>query len=352
MLLHAMRRFNLTSWLLLCLAAPAAAADETFTVFESVPIAHDEALTEPVEREGLTVLSFGQTVQATVVLPPLPTDQREARRIVATVRVEPVLTEIRGRMRPGDPWTRVGSVSIVREGEAGRGPVEIELMRFITGFGGPGTFQEDLTPLAPLLSGPTTFRLFISTYLNPGWHASLTLTYSTEEAGFRRPTFARRLFNEPEVTARAGTLEARIRIPPDLAQPRLRLISTGHATDGTSGDEFTTRTHILTIDGEEIARWRPWAEEGGPLRPANPTSGRMTIEGRELWSSDLDRAGWHPGAVVRPLLIPVPELTPGEHTIRLEIRGIRPQAEEEGPYGYWRVSGLVVADEPWPGLEE
>jgi hypothetical protein len=334
------------------LAVPASAADERFSIFDAAPISHDEDLEEPVQRDGLTVMEFGQKVQATVRLPPPPADQRDARRIVATVRVEPVPIRVGGRVRPGDPWTRIGSASIVRPGEEDGEETEIELMRFITGFGGPGVFEQDVTPLAPLLAGPTTFRLFISTYLDPGWRVTMTLTYSEEGVGFRRPTFAQPLFNDPEVRADANILTAEVDIAPGLAQPRIRIISTGHATDGTDGDEFVPRAHILTIDGEEVARWRPWAEQGGPLRERNPTSGRMVIDGRELWSSDLDRAGWHPGHIVRPLLIPTPELTPGRHTIRLEIDGIRPQTEEEGPYGYWRVSGIVVADEPWPGMQE
>ncbi|MDY7108820.1 MAG: peptide-N-glycosidase F-related protein [Planctomycetota bacterium] len=331
---------------------PAAGAVERFSIFDAEAVSHDPDLEEPVERDGLTVMEFGQKIQATVLLPPPPADQREARRIVATVRVEPILTRVGGRVRPGDPWTRIGSASIVQSGEGEGEATEIELMRFITGFGGPGVFEQDVTPLAPLLTGPTTFRLFISTYLDPGWQVTMTLTYSDKGVGFRRPTFAQALFNDPEVTAEENVLRAEIEIPPDLAQPRLRILSTGHATDGADGDEFVPRTHVLTIDGKEIARWRPWAERGGPLRELNPTSGRMTIDGRELWSSDLDRAGWHPGLIVKPLLIPTPELTPGKHMIRLEIEGIRPQTEEEGPYGYWRVSGLVVADEPWPGVEE
>lgn len=353
MLMCAMRWFCFTLVVFL-LAAPAgrAAADEQFSIFDSALIAYDKEQEEPFERDGLTVLNFGQALQATVLLPPLPADQRDARRIVATVHVEPVLTEVRGRLRPSDPWTRVGSVSIIRAGEEGGEPAEIELMRFITGFGGPGTFQQDITSLAPLLTGPTAFRLFISTYMDPGWRVTMTVSFSENGVGFRRPTFARWLFNDPEVMAEDSTLGAEVEIPADLAQPRLRIISTGHATDGADGDEFITRTHVLSIDGKEIARWRPWAEAGGPLRELNPTSGRITVEGREVWSSDLDRSGWHPGAIVTPLLIPVPELTPGRHTIRLQIQGIRPMAEEEGPYGYWRVSGLIVADEPWPGLEE
>ena len=106
----------------------------------------------------------------------------------------------------------------------------------------------------------------------------------------------------------------------------------------------------LTIDGVEVARWRPWAEDGGPLRSANPASGRDTIDGRERWVSDLDRAGWHPGMIVEPLRIPAPELTPGKHSIELEIVGIRAAdpKDSKGDHGYWRACAIAVADEPWP----
>jgi hypothetical protein len=97
--------------------------------------------------------------------------------------------------------------------------------------------------------------------------------------------------------------------------------------------------------------FRPWREVGGTLRPLNPTSGRVRIKGRQLWSSDLDRAGWHPGLVVEPIVIPLPELTPGEHTIEYSVLNIRPE-DEAGELGYWRISAILVADEPWPEQKE
>jgi hypothetical protein len=135
-------------------------------------------------------------------------------------------------------------------------------------------------------------------------------------------------------------------VPAGLARPRLHILATGHATDGAGGDEFISRTHVLRIDGVEVARWRPWSEDGGGLREANPTSGRTDIDGRSLWASDLDRSGWHPGRLVEPLRIPVPELTTGAHRIELEILNIRPK--DQSGYGYWRISAIAVADEPWP----
>ena len=57
-------------------------------------------------------------------------------------------------------------------------------------------------------------------------------------------------------------------------------------------------------------------------------------------------------ATVDPLIVPVPELSPGPHRVELEILGIRPkEPPDEGGvehHGYWVLSVLIVADEPWP----
>ena len=80
----------------------------------------------------------------------------------------------------------------------------------------------------------------------------------------------------------------------------------------------------------------------------NPWAARNTTKGRKLWSSDSDRSGWHVGLVVELVLIPVPELGRGSHTIELQIKDIRPRKPNEEDHGYWAVSAVVVADEPWP----
>ena len=263
----------------------------------------------PERQDGQFVLRFaGQTVTKTVRLPPAPDRPGRTPRILATVRVKPVYTLVEGKLRPNDPWTRLGSVSVLVPPEEGGTPTEVELMRFITPYGGPATFVQEVTALAPLLSGETTFQLFLSTYSQePGWRASFTLTYLDEEAGHRRPMLVVPLFNDahvtggPDGTARlAGTVD----IPPGLARPRLQITTTGHATDGAGGNEFVSSDHLLRIDGRLVARWRPWSEAGGGLRPANPWSGREVVDGQEVWASDFDRSGWHPGTEVSPVLFP------------------------------------------------
>lgn len=354
----------------LCLHTITAAQSKpkTITIFDRAAVAFDPELVDPLKRDDHVVLRNGQVLQRTLELPALPKDMANAQRITATITVEPVMIKDGNKQRPGDPWTRMGSISIVKPGadlmpksippddieDDSNLPSpeddEIELVRFITGFGGRGTFTQDITALAPLLAGEQTIRLYLSTWLNPAWNVTLTLTYDGEVPGARRPTFAQELFNDQSIEADKSTITTTINIPDGLARPRIRIISTGHATDGTDGDEFTARTHTLKIDNRTIAMFRPWSENGGALRDLNPMSGRISIEGRQLWSSDLDRAGWHPGLVVEPLYIPARELKPGKHTVTLFIADIR--KEDESGLGYWRVSAIVVADEPWPEDDE
>ena len=186
----------------------------------------------------------------------------------------------------------------------------------------------------------------------PGWEVTLTLRYTSQGVGQRRPVYARQIFGNARVTAARSTLTSAVTIPGELDLPRLRIISTGHATDGSAENEFVSCTHVLRVDGVEIARWRPWSERGGTLRDRNPWAGRRVIDGRELRASDFDRSGWNPGLIVQPLIIPVPELTPGRHIVEIEILGIRPK-DPPSPgrrqhLGYWMLSATAVADEPWP----
>ncbi|HVP73417.1 MAG TPA: peptide-N-glycosidase F-related protein [Phycisphaerales bacterium] len=372
--------------------APAAHAappdDQIIAVFDEQPVEFDKALADGTQRDGAVRLyRNGQQIERTIALPPLPANMRDARRILATLIVEPALLQQDDKVRPVDPWTRLGSVTIAAAGDtpASRsepasqpttraaattqpsaslpsgtqpdypattvapGSREIELMRFVTPFGGPATYTADLTAFAPLLAGEHSIRVWISTWKQPAWKVTLTLSYTTEGVGYRRPIWAAPIFNS-EVTAEKRTIKASVDVPKGLSRPRLHLLTTGHATDGAGGDEFISRSHVLRIDGIEVARWRPWSERGGPLRQTNPTSGRMEIDGRPLWASDLDRSGWNPGLLVEPMQIPLPELTAGRHAIELEILNIRPK--DQSGYGYWRVSAIVVCDEPWPPGDE
>jgi hypothetical protein len=324
-------------------------------VFEEAVIHWQEGEPEVSESDGYNIRHAGQTIERRVELPAAPVDQRDAKRIVIRVELEALMSTIDGKLMPNDRWTRLGNVTVRLPGEpddTGE-PPQIELIRFVTGYGAGGVWERDITSLAPYLHGEQSLRAFVSTYSEkPGWKMSVSLLYSDEGVGQRRPVFAQRLFNDLHVTAESHTMSRSITMPDGLGIPRVHILSTGHATDGNAGNEFVSCTHILRVDGEEVARWRPWAEEGGSTRALNPWTGRRTVDGRELRASDFDRSGWHPGLMVEPYIIPVPELTPGTHHIQLEIDGIRRKGPT-GPdgkrhHGYFAVSAVVVADEPWP----
>ena len=60
------------------------------------------------------------------------------------------------------------------------------------------------------------------------------------------------------------------------------------------------------------------------------------------WSSDYSRSGWCPGDIVAPLELDLTDhLTPGTHTVRFMIENVRPE-DENGHFGYWRISGRLL----------
>lgn len=318
------------------------------------------------EPDGFVLRFAGQVQDATIhlgagdIAPGGPVAGGDAR-LLLEVDVDPVRAGRPGATSgpPRDPWPRLGAVFLLSEdlgpaaaeGTAGQVPrtaTEIELMRFVTGFGSQGRFVEDVTAFAPLFRGAVTFRTFISTYTEePGWYATVRLRTVPGESGIRRPRFVRGLLTDLHVSAVRPDRRMEVVIPSGMETPRLRILSTGHASDGRGANEFVTAPHILRVNGVEVARWRPWVEGRPELRAANLWAGRRRLGGRVVWSSDLDRAGWAPGTAVSALTIPVPELTPGRHRVELVIDGIRPRdpGPDDGDHGYFAVSVTVLADE-------
>lgn len=309
--------------------------------FKSADAPKEAGATAP--RGDLSVKDLGQTVERTMRLPQEP-PPAQGMSVIGVVTVEPIDDPAR-LPRPGDPWTRVGSVGVVLPIGGGRPPMQVELMRFVTGFGAAGRFEADLTPLLPILWGERTFRAHLGTWTNPGWRVSFELRFEPGTAGIRRPSMVVPLIDDPAVTRSTGRLSAAFTLLPGLDRPRLRVISTGHGSE--MGDEFRSRTHIVRIDGVEVARWRPWREDGSRARSSSPWAERRVIDGREIWASDADRSGWVPGRLVEPLVIPLDELAPGRHRLEFEVLDIRDTPKEQPP-DHWRVSMSIVADQAWP----
>lgn len=330
---------------------PSAGAGErvrSITIFDRVELSFEgpdapKTKDATAPRGELLIRDRGQTADRTLRLPPEP-DAREAMSVTGLVIVEPIV-DPKLAPRPGDPWTRVGSVAVVMPMGGGRPPLQVELMRFVTGFGAASRYEADLTPFLPVLWGERTFRAHLDTWKAPGWRVTFELRYEPGAAGIRRPTMVVPLFDEPRVTRGASVVQGSFTLLPGLDRPRLRILTTGHGSE--LGDEFRPRTHVVRVDGVEVARWRPWREDGAGSRSSSPWAERRTVDGREVWASDADRSGWVPGRIVEPFILPLDELRPGSHRVEVEVIDIRATPEDQPP-DHWRLSACVVADEAWP----
>jgi hypothetical protein len=119
----------------------------------------------------------------------------------------------------------------------------------------------------------------------------------------------------------------------------MHYLSSGHCTDGRADDEFITKDNVITIDGNEVYRFRPWRDDCLRFRTINPYCRRWS-DGS--WSSDYSRSGWCPGDLVTPVEIDLTEyLSPGRHAIGFRVEEIRPKGEDDH-LGYWRVSGYLL----------
>ena len=270
-------------------------------------------------QTGTTRLDNGRIVERVLQLPEIPTNAR-------------VTTQL-NIWASADHWDRAGNIQLVNASGS------IELHKFITGFGGTTSHQQDVTNLIPFLRrGPTTVRAFIDTWVPEAW--TLDFDLNIQQAAQRTPAWNRQVFNDQDWRSGKFTNNKRsisVAIPPDMEKVYLNYLTSGHASDGSGGDEFTQRRHHIWIDGVEVFNQIPWRTDGRNFRSVNPWSGRWG----DVWSSDLERSGWLPGDDVDPYVINVSQyLTQGRHTIEYQIEGIEP--DDGDGYGYWRTSSYLT----------
>ena len=253
-------------------------------------------------------------------------------RATLKLEVEPIRKDIRNMH---DRWDRAGWVRLVKPGMA-----PVELCRFMTAYGGAIEHEVDVTRVLPLLEGHCVFEVFIDTWVTPAWVVEVELDIEPmPHGGVNPPHWTKGLFfPEGGLKTEQPVVTTTVIIPEGTRWVELALLSSGHCTDGTDADEFITKDNVVLVDGQEVYRWRPWRDDCEDFRTVNPYCARWA-DGS--WSSDYSRSGWCPGDVVDPEIIDLsPWLTPGEHEVSFFVEDIRP-ANEEGNFGYWRVSGAL-----------
>lgn len=235
----------------------------------------------------------------------------------------------------------------------------VELMRFISSFG-VGYFNDkvqinnynwndsvvyvqDVTSLIPAGQEEIWIGMSIGNYDKGGHKASLELNYYPPEEFYEGSRWIYPIFNTANCIDGSGnhskmfqmdSLTVEFDLPADIEKPYLLFTTTGHGGWG-GGDEFNPKMNQVIIDGETIFSHVPWRTDCATYRMLNPASGNFS---NGLSSSDFSRSNWCPGAVTPPFFIPLKNIKPGHHVMKIAID----IGKEDG--NYWAVSGVIVGD--------
>ncbi len=274
------------------------------------------------------------------------------REIIRTVDLTPPAGPSRVFLRvstapvPADPtsvhdrWDRAGNVRLISPGRP-----DLELMRFVTAYGGRTEHEVEITDLASLLRGPVTLAAFVDTWVDSAWMIDVSIRFAPDSlahpADWVHPLFYSAAVTES--TMAAGPLAASVTVPPGISRIDLNYLSTGHCTDGIDADEFVSKDNVIRVDGIEALRYRPWRSDCRDFRAVNPYCRRWS-DG--TWSVDFSRSGWCPGDWVAPVRTDLSRILPaGDHTVEAAVEDVRPR-DAGGNYGYWRVSAYLTG---WRG---
>ena len=304
------------------------AEESSVIVFDRTPVyfAPDTVVSA---SDGVSHEDNGRVAIRSVTL----SDLGKSVSLTAIVTIHPIPKD---EVSVFDPWDRAGDIRLVTD--AG---IDIELVKFITAYGGRTEYEIDISHLALLLRGQCTFRAFVDTWLNPAWEIDFTIQIETDTS-VNAPEWAAPVFFDLSLDrqqADTGGVTGDVFIPDGLNRVKLYYLVSGHCTDGRGADEFEPKDNVLTVDETVVFRYQPWRDDCRDYRDINPYTRRWS-DG--MWSSDYSRSGWCPGDVVLPLELDLSDhLTSGKHLIRAMIENVRPR-DEDDHYGYWRLSAYVV----------
>ena len=202
-----------------------------------------------------------------------------------------------------DPWDRFASIGIVTaKGDGMMKPdTVVEIARYITPFHVGATWDEDITELRPLLSGPLTLRAFIDTWVGPGsqfgggWQLSVSVDMKggipAKVPVAAVPVWLRHqvTYGDPSKPIATSVPAQSLTLPGGATSYALRTFITGHG-QGNAGNcaEFCSKKHTLTA-GKTAHEQQVW-------RTDCATTAAPGQQGTYKYS----RSGWCPGADVAP----------------------------------------------------
>lgn len=258
-----------------------------------------------------------------------------------------------------DAFDRLIAVTLDPPADTASGPPGLELSRAVTPFGGPATFETDVTDFVNGLPGEHELQVDLGTWGDPDglvsgsegeWQVSVELTRTPGPAP-RRVLAVVPLFNRTQTQAIPATV--RFDVPQGTTWGRISYLATGHGQgralslgcDGPA-EEFCRRTHTLAVDALPISEFSPWRGDCATL---------CTIAHHERTEllADFDycqenpcgdmtsvraaRVNWCPGSAVEPHLVsPLQDLAPGQHEFTSSVDTII-----DG--GLWQLSATFFA---------
>jgi len=312
-----------------CVIATAPALAQAVSIFNAAGIHFSPDTAGKHVAGDVRTEDNGRVIERTVALRRVDSNVR----ITAHLVINPIPKD---ETEVHDRWDRAGNVSVEVAGKP-----DLELIKFITAYGGRTEYRIDVTHLSPVLTGDATIKAFIDTWVSPAWTIDFDLEYEPDSLE-RVAQWVEPILFEPSYTrdfqGDTGIL-VNVVVPSEQKRVILHYYVSGHCTDGTDADEFVKKDNVISVDGVVVHRFQPWRDDCRNFREINPYTRRWS-DG--YWSSDYSRSGWCPGDFVKPLELDLTDhLTPGPHSIRFVIENVRPK-NEKGDHGYWRVSGAVI----------
>lgn len=300
-----------------------------YAIFQRHEIHFSNETPNEYDTDQVVSSDNGRVISRTVLLPPV----NAPTRIIARLSVYPVPKD---ELDVFDKWDRAGNVRLATPGEP-----DLEIIKFITAYGGKTHYEVDVSHLAPLLTGECLFKAFIDTWVSPAWEVDFSLHYQADSTA-SNPVWVKPLLYEGSYDAldeTADTHSVYVAVPTGLSRVKLFYLVSGHCTDGRGADEFVSKDNVIAVNDIVVYRYQPWRDDCVNFRTINPYCRRWS-DGS--WSSDYSRSGWCPGDWVRPLQLDLTDhLTAGTHEVRFRIEDVRPR-DESGNFGYWRISNYLV----------
>lgn len=227
-----------------------------------------------------------------------------------------------------DAWDRFGTLGIVtKKGDKPENDTVIEIARFITPYGVGAAWDLDVTDLRPLLKGPIALRAFIDTWVGPGspygngW--SLTASFEMKGGVPEREAIAvlpiwtmhSGVYGDPGKPISSSFPPQKPVLPNGATSYALRTFVTGHGQGNADNcAEFCPREHTITVGAAKHTEkiWR--------------TDCATTAAPGQKGTYKLSRAGWCPGADVKPWIVETTDVTTIGYDVAAYENTCRPDA--------------------------